>query len=105
MRIVSDDAVLLDKIYKELTKARVEVSRKRKEAEQGAMVGELLTTELMIEYGHNILEILGAIELIKTYAKELQDSIKVVDMDENEISYREYDNLDIDEKKRFFKVK
>ena len=88
MKIVSDDAVLLDKIYIELKNARVDVSKRTKEAEQGAMPGELLTAELMIELGHNILEALGAIELIKTYSKELQNSIKVADMDGNEISYR-----------------
>ncbi len=105
MRIVSDDAVLLDKIYKELTKARVDVSKKTKEAEQGAMVDELLTAELMIGYGKDIFALLGAIDLIGTYSKKLQDSIGVVDMDGNKVSYREYDSLDIDEKKRFFRVK
>jgi len=102
MKIVSDNSELLDEIYKELKLSRVKVQKETKTVD-GAMSSEMTIAldifhQAKAHYDDIAFVIGGVIQL----GKYLKDGVKVQKKDGTLVSFKEFENMSLEEKKEIF---
>ncbi len=100
MRIVSDNAELLDNIHKELKLARIKAKKETKTVD-GAMGDLTIAVEIFYKVG-DILIVVGAIRETIALGKYLKSQIKVELKDGSFISWEAYENMNDEELREVF---